>query len=38
MVHVDRVVTPDPANAGVYDELFGRYVATYHALNDARRS
>ena len=36
MVHVERVVTPDPKNVAAYDELFGRYVSLYHALNDGR--
>jgi FGGY-family pentulose kinase len=35
MVQVERVVEPNPAHRGVYDDLFGRYVATYQAL--ARR-
>ncbi len=33
MVAIERVVEPDPAHAAVYDDLFGRYVATYEALN-----
>ena len=35
MVAVERVVEPDPRNAQVYDELFGRYVDLYRRLNDA---
>jgi sugar (pentulose or hexulose) kinase len=35
MVTVDQVVEPDAANAEVYDQLFDRYIETYHALNDA---
>ena len=31
MVAIERVVEPNPANAGVYDELFGRYVELYQA-------
>jgi ribulose kinase len=31
MVAIDRVVEPDPANTGVYDELFARYVRAYAA-------
>ena len=34
MVAIERVVEPDPANAGVYDDLFGRYVGLYHRVND----
>jgi FGGY-family pentulose kinase len=34
MVQIERVVTPNPDDARVYDELFDRYVRTYHALND----
>jgi hypothetical protein len=26
-------VAPNPANAGVYDELFGHYVELYKRLN-----
>jgi sugar (pentulose or hexulose) kinase len=33
MVSIERVVTPNPAHRAVYDELFGRYVRTYEALN-----
>jgi FGGY-family pentulose kinase len=36
MVKVERVVTPKARNEDGYDELFARYVATYHALNPAR--
>jgi FGGY-family pentulose kinase len=36
MVAVEKVVTPNAANAAVYDDLFRRYVETYHALNDQR--
>jgi FGGY-family pentulose kinase len=34
MVAVEKVVQPNPDHTAVYDELFGRYVATYHALNE----
>lgn len=33
MVKVERLVEPSLENAGVYDDLFGRYVDTYRALN-----
>jgi FGGY-family pentulose kinase len=33
MVAVERVVEPSPALRAVYDDLFGRYVRTYEALN-----
>ena len=33
MVAIERVVEPNPANAGVYDDLFGRYVDLYRRLN-----
>ena len=33
MVHLERTVAPNPANAPIYDELFARYTALYHALN-----
>jgi FGGY-family pentulose kinase len=33
MVAVERIVEPNPANAGVYNELFGRYVELYRRLN-----
>ncbi|HZW31005.1 MAG TPA: FGGY-family carbohydrate kinase [Isosphaeraceae bacterium] len=32
MVAIERVVEPNPAHAGVYDELFGRYVELYRRL------
>jgi hypothetical protein len=35
MVQVERVIEPNPANEGVYDDLFGRYVDLYHAVNRA---
>ena len=35
MVAIERVVEPDPANAPVYDELFGRYVELYQRLNSS---
>jgi ribulose kinase len=35
MVAIERVVQPDPANAPVYDELFGRYVELYQRLNSS---
>jgi FGGY-family pentulose kinase len=35
MVAIERSVEPDPANALVYDELFGRYVELYRRLNDS---
>ncbi|WP_030599501.1 xylulokinase [Streptomyces fulvoviolaceus] len=31
-VAVDRIYEPNPANTGLYDERFGRYVALYEAL------
>ena len=34
MVKVERVVEPNPSHFAVYDDLFGRYVETYHRLND----
>ncbi len=34
MVSIEREVEPDPRNAGVYDDLFARYRALYHRLND----
>ncbi len=37
MVNLERVVTPNPNNAGVYDELFERYRETYERLNVDRR-
>jgi FGGY-family pentulose kinase len=33
MVAFERLVEPDPRNASVYDELFGKYVELYHKLN-----
>jgi FGGY-family pentulose kinase len=36
MVAIEKCVEPDPANAGVYDELFGRYVELYRRLNDSQ--
>jgi FGGY-family pentulose kinase len=33
MVAIERVVEPSPDNAGVYDELFARYVELYSKLN-----
>lgn len=36
MVAIERVVTPRPENAGVYDELFTRYVELYARLNEGR--
>jgi sugar (pentulose or hexulose) kinase len=32
MVAIERVVEPNPANAEVYNELFGRYVELYQRL------
>ena len=32
MVAIERVVEPNPANAGVYDDLFRRYVELYRRL------
>lgn len=34
MVKVSRQIQPDPSLKGVYDDLFGRYLATYPALKD----
>jgi sugar (pentulose or hexulose) kinase len=34
MVALDRVVEPDRRNAGVYEDLFARYVRLYVALRD----
>jgi sugar (pentulose or hexulose) kinase len=34
MVAIERVVEPNLANRAVYDNLFERYVALYHDLND----
>jgi FGGY-family pentulose kinase len=33
MVAIERLVEPDPANAAIYDELFGNYVDLYRRLN-----
>ena len=33
MVSIERVVEPDPANADLYDGLFGKYVDLYERLN-----
>ena len=33
MVAIEKVVEPNPANATVYNELFGRYVELYTRLN-----
>jgi FGGY-family pentulose kinase len=33
MVAIETVVEPDPANAGLYDDLFARYVELYRRLN-----
>ena len=33
MVAIERLVEPNPANAAVYDELFGNYVDLYRRLN-----
>ncbi|HKI20764.1 MAG TPA: FGGY-family carbohydrate kinase [Isosphaeraceae bacterium] len=33
MVAIERLVEPTPANAAVYDDLFGRYVELYGRLN-----
>lgn len=33
MVAVERVVEPNPANEGVYDDLFNRYLQLYQSLN-----
>ena len=33
MVAIERTVEPITANRAAYDDLFGRYVATYEALN-----
>jgi FGGY-family pentulose kinase len=35
MVAIEKVVEPNPANAGVYDDLFGRYVELYRRLNES---
>ncbi len=36
MVAIEKIVEPDPANAAVYDDLFGRYVELYRRLNDSQ--
>ncbi len=36
MVAIEKSVEPDPANAAVYDDLFGRYVELYRRLNDSQ--
>jgi ribulose kinase len=33
MVAIERLVEPTAGTAGVYDELFGKYVALYARLN-----
>ena len=33
MVAIEKTVEPNPANAAVYDDLFGRYVELYKTLN-----
>jgi ribulose kinase len=33
MVAIEKTVAPNPANAGVYDELFAHYVELYKRLN-----
>jgi len=33
MVAIERLVEPTPANAALYDDLFGRYVELYGRLN-----
>jgi FGGY-family pentulose kinase len=33
MVAIEKTVEPNPATAGVYDELFGHYVELYRRLN-----
>src|SRR5262249_61033349 len=35
MVAIEKVVEPNPANAAVYDDLFGRYVELYRQLHPA---
>jgi FGGY-family pentulose kinase len=35
MVAIERVVSPNSRNKAIYDELFGRYVETYQALNSS---
>jgi FGGY-family pentulose kinase len=36
MVAIEKSVEPNPGNAAVYDELFGRYVELYARLNGSR--
>jgi FGGY-family pentulose kinase len=36
MVAIEESVEPNPANAGVYDDLFGRYVELYRRLNESQ--
>ncbi|MGP0069663.1 MAG: FGGY-family carbohydrate kinase [Isosphaeraceae bacterium] len=36
MVAIEKVVEPNPSNAGVYDDLFGQYVELYRRLNESR--
>lgn len=38
MVRVADVIEPDPATRGAYDEVFGRYLATYDALSPLMRA
>ncbi len=33
MVSIEKTVEPNPANAAVYDQLFGHYVELYKKLN-----
>jgi len=33
MVAIEKTVEPNPATAGVYDDLFGHYVELYRRLN-----
>ena len=33
MVAIEKTVEPNPANAGVYDDLFGHYVELYKKLS-----
>jgi sugar (pentulose or hexulose) kinase len=32
MVSIDRTFTPNPALAGLYDDMYGAYISTYDAL------
>ncbi len=34
MVAIEKTVEPNPANSGVYDDLFGHYVELYRRLNN----